>query len=345
MKINRQIPIMHMTSPHQYIDRQTSEVKTERLFCDAPINYIYSKVRENAATLFTALCSARMTDMLGLFNFDLSLGRVMAGPGKLAETLGLDPAECLDPPESLHTARQIFERKIRYWQCRPMPEDPGAVVSPADSKALVGSFSDQSHLFLKEKFFHFEELLGGGKRKWLQAFHEGDFAVFRLTPDKYHYNHTPVAGEVVDTYEIAGEYHSCNPGAVVAVATPYSKNKRVVTVIDTDVNGGTRAGLVAMIEIVALMIGDIQQCYSGTRYDHPRNVVPSMFMKKGQPKSLYRPGSSVDVVIFEKGRIVFSEDIVANMYRQDAQSRFAQGFGRPLVETDVKVRSEIARRK
>jgi phosphatidylserine decarboxylase len=41
---------------------------------------------------------------------------------------------------------------------------------------------------------------------------------------------------------------------------PYSKNKRVVTIIDTDVEGGTGIGLVAMIEVVALMIGDIVQC-------------------------------------------------------------------------------------
>jgi hypothetical protein len=31
---------------------------------------------------------------------------------------------------------------------------------------------------------------------WLPAFDRGDFAIFRLTPDKYHYNHVPVSGEV-----------------------------------------------------------------------------------------------------------------------------------------------------
>jgi phosphatidylserine decarboxylase len=174
------------------------------------------------------------------------------------------------------------------------------------------------------------------------VFQNGEFAIFRLTPDKYHYNHTPVAGKVVDIYEIPGGYHSCNPGAVVAEATPYSKNKRVVTIIDTDVGGGTNVGLVAMIEVVALMIGDIKQCYSKTRYDKPRPVVTGMHLHKGCPKSLYRPGSSVDVLVFQRGRIVFSEDIVENMYRNDAQSRFSSGFGRPLVETDVQVRSEIA---
>jgi phosphatidylserine decarboxylase len=127
-------------------------------------------------------------------------------------------------------------------------------------------------------------------------------------------------------------------------ATPYSKNKRVVTIIDTEVDGGTHIGLVAMIEVVALMIGDIKQCYSETRYDVPKPIVTGIHVHKGCPKSLYRPGSSVDILVFQRDRIIFSEDIVNNMYRNDVQSRFSKGFGRPLAETDVEVRSEIARK-
>ncbi len=45
-----------------------------------------------------------------------------------------------------------------------MPEDPAAIFSPADSKALVGSFRETSQLFLKGKFFDFDELLGVDKK-------------------------------------------------------------------------------------------------------------------------------------------------------------------------------------
>ena len=172
-----------------------------------------------------------------------------------------------------------------------MPDDPCAIVSPSDSRVIPGSFCETSSLFLKDKFFTYDELLGCGKREWLHAFFQGNFAVFRLTPEKYHYNHTPVAGRVLDYYTVEGDYHSCNPGAAVLVATPYSKNRRVVTVIDTDVEGGTQVGKVAMIEVVALMIGDIVQCYSESQYDDPQPVVPGMFLRRGQPKSLFRPCS------------------------------------------------------
>lgn len=225
-----------------------------------------------------------------------------------------------------------------------MPEDPGTVVSPADARVLVGSFLDASQFFIKEKFFEYEELIGRHKPAWGDAFQDGDVAVFRLTPEKYHYNHTPVAGRVLDVYELDGGYRPCNPGALMALDASFSKNRRVVTVIDTDVIGGTGAGLVAMIEVAALMIGDIVQCYSEQRYDAPRPVSPGMFLEKGMPKSLYRPGSSTDVLIFQKNRIRFSSDILANLHRPGVRTRFSEGFGRPLVETEVRVRSEIARR-
>jgi phosphatidylserine decarboxylase len=321
---------------HQYIERASSQVKTERLFHDRIVNAVYSQSLESSPVLFNALSSARFSKILGFFNYDLA--RIHAE--KFADTLGIDLSECLDPPESLNTARKMFERKIRYWQTRPMPSDPKVIVSPADAKVLTGSVCKTSAIFIKEKFFCYEELLG--KSQWLSAFRDADFALFRLTPDKYHYNHSPVSGKVLDIYEIDGTYLPCNPGAVMALASPFSKNRRVVTIIDTDVSGGTGAGLVAMIEIVALMIGDIVQCYSDNFYDAPAEVKLGMFLEKGQPKSLYRPGSSTDLLLFQHGRITFSFDIVMNMYRHDVRTRFAEGLGRPVAETEVSVRSMIA---
>ena len=333
---------MSMTFNHQYIERETGAVRTERLFGDRLIKLLYNEARENAPIFFRLCTSARMSNFLALINFDAPFAGGLGGNRRFLDECGLDLAECLQPAEFFTTPRKVFERQIRYWDCRPMAHECNAVVSPADSRVLVGSFRENSLLFLKGKFFAFEEFLGIDKGEWLDAFADGDFAVFRLTPDKYHYNHTPVAGRVADIYEIPGDYHSCNPGAVVQAVTPYSKNKRVVTIIDTDVAGGSGVGLVAMVEVVALMIGEIVQSYSRKNYDDPEALAPGMFLDRGLPKSLYRPGSSTDVLLFQKGRVAFAPDLVRNLNAQNTQSRFSSGFGRPLVETDVKVRSLIA---
>jgi phosphatidylserine decarboxylase len=324
---------------HQYIERDSGKVVTEQLIGDSMVRLLYHDVRENSTKLFSMLTSSWSSHILSMVNFDLPVLNERA----FLESCSIDLSECLDPAGHLDTPRKIFERRIRYWECCPMSSETDAVVSPADARVLVGSFRETSLLFLKEKFFSFEELFGCYNSGWHNAFSGGDFAVFRLTPDKYHYNHTPVSGKVVDTYAIDGGYHSCNPTAVVAIATPYSKNKRVVTIIDTDVPDGTGVGLVAMIEVVALMIGDIVQAYSSEAYNAPRSVERGMFLIKGQPKSLYRPGSSTDILIFQEGRIDFAGDILDNMKHSGASSRFTHGFQKPLVETDLRVRSLLGR--
>ncbi len=330
-----------MSFPHQYIERSSGRICAEPLFGDRIVRWLYHPVREKAPSLFALLTGARTTKALGLLNYDLTLGARILGNRRFQEEVGANPDECLEPLASLDTARKVFERKIRYWDCRPMPSQAQAIVSPADARVLVGSLKEQHQLEIKGKFFSKEELLGS-RSPWRQWFREADFAVFRLTPDKYHYNHLPVAGRIADIYEVDGAYHSCNPQAVVTEVTPLSKNRRVVTIIDTDVPAGSQVGKVAMVEVVALMIGDIVQCYSRTGYDQPCPLQTGMFVDKGCPKSMYRPGSSTDVLLFEPGRVRFAEDLLSNQRRQDVSSRFCAGFSRPLVETDIQVRSLLA---
>jgi phosphatidylserine decarboxylase len=327
---------------HQYIDRHTGRVHTESLVADRTIAFLYTRIRENAPAMFDLLISPRVSALLGFLCFDLPLNTRIPDPGRFLSQRGIPCREIFGPVDQLNTFRRFFERQIRFWDCRPMTGDPGDVVSPADARILPGSFTDTPDLCIKEKLFRHDELTGLD-RPWHRTFREGEYAVFRLTPDRYHYTHVPVSGRVKDVYEINGRFHSCNPGAVVQSVTPFSKNRRVVTVIDTDVPDGTGVGHVAMVEIVALMIGRIVACYSPDRYEPVRPVQPGMFIQKGQPRSLFRPGSSTVVLLFEKNRVRFSPDLLANTRRFDVKSRFSSRFGVPLVETDVNVRETIGK--
>jgi phosphatidylserine decarboxylase len=329
---------------HQYIDRASGHVQNERPFGDGIVNYLYASNREDPALIYRLLGSPWVSGLLSWVNYDFPFGESISGVQRFLRDNFIDLSECVAGPQDLVSARKIFERQIRYWERRPITGQESAVVCPADARILFGSLQETSSLFLKDKFFTYEELLGD-RSEWLEAFRGGDYAVCRLTPEKYHYNHTPIAGIVRDMYPCDGQFHSCNPGAVLTLATPYSKNKRVITVIDTDVTNGTGVGLVAMVEVVALMIGDIVQCYSRQRYEDPEPVSPRMFLEKGCPKSLFRPGSSTTVLLFQKNRIEFSGDLIRNLNRSDIESRYSRGLGRPLVETDVKVRSTIGHRK
>lgn len=328
------------TNPHQYIERETGEVRTERLYQDALVSFFYGPARERASVMFRLLTDRRTSRALGYLNYDSYWGSLACR--RFLRHSGVDLDECLDDASAFDTPRKIFERRICYWECRPMPGQADAIVSPADARAIVGSLRRDSLLFMKDKFFAYEELLGDEEAHWIEAFRGADYAIFRLTPEKYHYNHAPVSGVVDDHYEIDGVYHSCNPRAVVSVVTPYSKNRRVVTIINTDVPGGTGVGLVAMIEVVALMIGEIAQRYSNEAYVAPMDIEPGMFVRAGQPKSIFRPGSSTTLLLFQPGRVRFAADLLENQTRADVCSRFSLPFRRALVETEVKVRSLIA---
>ncbi|HEX4953694.1 MAG TPA: phosphatidylserine decarboxylase [Thermoanaerobaculia bacterium] len=329
---------------HQYVDRATGGVLTESLFGDRIVRFLYGRAREQAPALFRALTGKAANDLLGALHFDSPLAARLLGNRRFLERQGVDLGECLEDPATFTTPRQLFERKIRYWRCRPLAAERGTVVSPADSRVVVGCLAAGAALPLKGKFFEPGELLGG-RRLWVEAFAEGEGAIFRLTPDKYHWNHVPAAGRVLEIYEVPGTFHSCHPRATVELATPLSKNRRTVTVIDTDVVGGTGVGRVAMVEVVALMIGAVEQAYCGERYDRPQAVRPGLFVAKGQPKSLYRPGSSTTVLLFEPGRVRFEADLEAHRVRLDVASLLSQGFGVPMVETEVAVRSAIACRR
>ncbi|MFZ1137010.1 MAG: phosphatidylserine decarboxylase [Candidatus Korobacteraceae bacterium] len=327
---------------HQYIDRATGTVADERLMANRIIRTLYSPKLENASLLSRLASSRRMSEVLGYLNYDNALSSRMSGMRRFLRSCGIDVSELVEDPAKLDTPRKVFERKIKYWQYRPLPRAERCVVCPADSRVMVGSLLETSGLFVKGKFFEFPELLGGKGSRWTRQFAEGDFAVFRLTPEKYHYTHVAAAGEVADFYAVQGRYHSCNPNAAVRLLTPYSKNRRVVTILDTDCEGGEKVGYVAMIEVVALMVGQIEQRYSAERYDDPQPVKKGMRLQRGAPKALFRPGSSTVVLMFQSGRVRFAQDLIRNQRKAGVRSRYSSGFGQPVVETDVKVRSLLA---
>ncbi|MGA2902299.1 MAG: phosphatidylserine decarboxylase [Candidatus Korobacteraceae bacterium] len=326
---------------HQYIERNTGNVVREQLLADSLINALYSPALERAPLLSRMASSRYVSQVLGYLNYDNLVSSRATGMLRFLRQSGIPLSEFVGNLSDYDTARKIFERQIRYWNCRPMPQTPRPVLCPADARALIGSMEQTSGLYLKQKFFSFPELLGEASA-WHSSFQNGDYAVFRLTPEKYHYTHSPVSGRVLDIYSVEGRYYSCNPNAAVQVITPFSKNRRVITILDSDCPNGSRVGRVAMIEVVALMVGQIEQRYSEHRYENPRPVEKAMFLKAGAPKALFRPGSSTVVLLFQAGRISFAPDLAENQRRSGVQNRFALTLGEPVTETDVAVRSLLA---
>ena len=55
---------------HQYIERDTRQIKTEQLYGDQAVQFLYSGIREQSPWLFRRLTSARISRVLGYMNYD-----------------------------------------------------------------------------------------------------------------------------------------------------------------------------------------------------------------------------------------------------------------------------------
>ena len=166
--------------PHQYVERPTGAVRTERLTADAWIRWLYGPGREHLPSMFRAVVSPRMSRRLGEWRFDRPLSTHPARRRAELDACGVVDDECLAPVSSYRTLREVFERRISYWTHRPLPPGEEGVVSPADARALVGSFLSCDGVLVKEKFFDAAGLVGADRAPWRDRFHHGDFAVLRF---------------------------------------------------------------------------------------------------------------------------------------------------------------------
>lgn len=338
---------------HQYVERIRGTASNETLLADQVINFLYHPSREEPGYLLNALASGIVTDALAHWQFDRRLRDPRGCIEYAAHRMMIRESETVNGFAAMRTMRDLFERQIRYWDVRPLPDDTGAILSPADGKLLPFTAFEREMLPVKSKFIRIDDLLGIAN-PWTHRFaralnpnsHLEPLAgvVVRLTPDVYHYTHAPVSGRVVTQQFIEGRFHSCNPTALIRFTGSYAMNRRVVTVYDTDVECGSNVGLVVQVDVAAMMIGQIEPRYSKHRYEIPRRLQVGDFVERGAPVSMFRPGSSTSIVLWEGTRAALSSELLANASRSDLRSRFSDWLGKPWVETQVAVRQAITER-
>jgi phosphatidylserine decarboxylase len=338
---------------HQYVERVRRTASNETLLADQVINFLYHPSREEPGFLLNALAGGTVTNALAYWQFDRTLVNTQRCIEYAAHRMLIRESETLTGYAAMRTLRDLFERKIRYWDVRPLPDDVSSIVSPADGKLLPFAAFERDMLPVKSKFIRIDDLLGAAN-PWRERFastlsHESHVnhlagVIVRLTPDVYHYTHAPVSGRIIARQTIEGRFHSCNPTALVRFPGSYALNRRVVTVYDTDVDCGTNVGKVVQVDVAAMMIGEIQSRYSERRYEAPRSLNAGDFVVRGSPVSMFRPGSSTSIVLWDGTRASLSGELIANAARSDLRSRFSDWLGKPWVETQVLVRQSIAER-
>ncbi len=273
--------------PIQVVDRTTGETFDEVILGEKWIRWAY---QDSGSSLLerTLFRSTFLSRLFGAwFDSPLSKGKVTS----VVKELSIDMHEARDPVESFTCFNDFFIRHLKP-EARPYDEDPSQIVSPADGRVLVFPELDEDQFVpVKGHPMSIRSMLPGQYERFLG----GALAIVRLCPADYHRYHFPTAGRIVDSLDIPGALHSVNPIALGAGPDVFGDNKRCLTLIETEA-----AGTMCFVEVGAFGVGSIV------------NTTTSGAVTKMQEKGYFKFGGSTVVVVFEPGKIRFSDDLVAN---------------------------------
>lgn len=201
------------------------------------------------------------------------------------------------------TFADFFVRK-HTPSSRPIhkPSDATAAVCVADSRLVVyPTVSETRALWIKGRNFTISNLIQDSHRA--SPWHDGAVASFRLSPQDYHRYHSPVAGTVSWYKGISGEYYQVDPLCLRSDVDILTQNARCCLCIDS--------GEFGKVLFVAIGATDV-----GTVDIHEKFREGGARVEKGEEIGLFQFGGSSIIVAFEKGRIVFDEDLLSVSRRE-----------------------------
>ncbi|MDR3144402.1 MAG: phosphatidylserine decarboxylase [Puniceicoccales bacterium] len=191
----------------------------------------------------------------------------------------------------------FFTRKLNPF-ARPIAPNADSVSSPVDGRHLAyDDMRDLAPFFVKGECISPMDLALSGEIA--KKFENGSLLISRLCPTDYHRFHFPVACVPEKTFLINGEYASIHPIAMGGRIGTFLRNKRMTTLLHAE-----SCGDILMVEIGATGVGTIKQTFSPEK--------PSL---KCEEKGYFEFGGSTVILMFEKGRVKFSDDIVENTGR------------------------------
>lgn len=292
--------------PIRYIDRESGEVKTENVYGEKWLDWLYhNPVGE--ATLWTIAKRKIVTSLYGdQMEKPASADKIM--PFVKEYDVDLSIAQ----KQNFTSFNDFFIRKLKP-EARPIVADSLAVASPADGKILAYENIKNADFYIKGFRFNVNSFLNNPELA--KKYEDGAMIVFRLAPPDYHRYHFPVSGTTASSnIKINGDYYSVNPLALRKKAEIFWLNKREYGVIKSPLFGD-----VVTVEVGATMVGSMIQTYSGTT------------VKKGQEKGYFKFGGSTVVLLFEKDQIKIDADLLTNTANS--------------LETTIKMGEQIAIKK
>jgi len=272
----------------KFIERSTGQLIEEDVPGGGVLNFLYGGNPLGKLSLFVMFRRKYFTSLFGKY---IDSPRSKKGVIKFIEKFNIDMNDYQDEVSSFNTFNEFFYRKVKP-SARPIGQ---GIISPADGRILAfPKISDTSRFFIKGSEFNLDSFLGN--QSLADKYKDGAMLIVRLAPVDYHRFHFPIEGVASATTKIKGAYYSVSPMALRKSLEIFCENKREYCTVQTESQGE-----VLVCDVGATLTAGIHQTYSANSK-----------VEKGEEKGYFSFGGSTLVVLFEKGQMSFSEDLIKN---------------------------------
>lgn len=219
---------------------------------------------------------------------------------------------------------------IRHLKENIRPISTAGIVSPVDGCISEIGDIQQGQIFQAKGHYYSTLALLAGDEKLSNIFANGRFATLYLSPKDYHRIHMPMDATLLQTIYVPGKLFSVQPASVAYIPGIFARNKRLITVFQTD------AGLMAMVLVGATIVGAI-----GTRWQGDVPDKKSIFREdythtdyqnivKGEEMGYFKLGSTVILLFADRDAMVWNP-----VYKAGSPIRLGESLGVLNVNKDT----------
>jgi len=275
--------------PIRYFHRYRKTIEVERVFGEGWVRFAY----ENPVGRFFLWLVIRRKVFSWWYGWKMNKRESALRILPFIAEYDIDSDEFAKSAFDYRTFNEFFYRALKP-EARPIAAGERVAVFPADGRHLAISDVDAAAgIYVKGATLKLAELLGDAALA--ASFAGGAMLVSRLCPVDYHRFHFPVAGTPGEPRRIEGWLYSVSPVALRRNLRYLVANKREITLLESPV-----FGQVAIVEVGATNVGSIRQSF-----------LPGREVAKGDEKGFFAFGGSCVITLFQRGRIRFDADVVA----------------------------------
>ena len=283
-------PLQILIMVTKFFNRYNQQIETESVCGEKFLKFLYSTRLGSLAV--DALIKRKFLSVLYGKYASSSFSKSAIVP--FIKKYNIKESSFAEKTESFDNFNAFFTRKLKQ-NTRPIALGSDAIIAPADGKYLAfENISKLDTFFVKGERLNLSKLTFNSDLSHMFA--SGSMLIARLAPTDYHRFHFPLDCVPQNTHLINGMYFSVNPLALKRSIQIFLENKRMTTLLTKSIIGNC-----LMVEVGATLIGSIHQTFR-----------PNIAVGKGTEKGYFAFGGSTVILLFERNKVKFSEDILKN---------------------------------